>query len=404
MNRENNHTFKYAIIGGGASALALSILLAGKIGGENVLVLERLDRVGKKLLSTGNGQCNLLPKNDGVNNYHSENPAFFTEILKKYNNEKIMEFLSSIGVVLTLEGDKYYPRSKQASAVLDAMRFKMQSLGVTVITGEKVVSLKKKNSFFLTCESGLVFNAEKVVVATGGSAQKAFGTDGNGYGLLQGFGHTLTSIYPSIVQLKTDLSAVKGLKGLKHKVSAKAVVNGVEKASFTGDLLFTDYGVSGNATFYLSSYLYGGGEMAVDFCPDIEEGELVSLLKQKQENCSYLTAEYLLSAIIPNKIACAVLRNSGYSLSGGVCSLNANEVAKTIKNYKFKVTKTMGFDNAQVTKGGIRTSEFSTDMQSKLVKGLYATGEVLDVDGDCGGFNLKWAFATALALYGGIYD
>ena len=404
MNRENNLNFKYVIIGGGTSALALSILIATKEGGDKVAVIERLDRVGKKLLSTGNGQCNVLPKSNETLNYHGENPSFFTEILKKYDNDAIKEFLSSIGVTLTLEGDKYYPYSKQASSVVDALRFKMQSLGVNVILGEKVIELKKGKNFSAICESGKTISASKVIVATGGCSQKSFGTDGSGYKLLQNFGHTLTKVYPSIVQLKTETSKIKGLKGLKHKVTLKAMVGGLEKATFNGDLLFTDYGVSGNAVFYLSSYLYNGGELKVDFCPDFSLEELTTIIENKQEKCPYLTAEYLLSSIIPNKLACQVLRNSGYNLSGGITSLNAGEVARVIKNYSILVTGTMGFENSQVTKGGIKTQEFNLDMQSKLVSGLYAIGEVLDVDGDCGGFNVKWALSSALALYGGLYD
>ncbi|MBR6737116.1 MAG: aminoacetone oxidase family FAD-binding enzyme [Clostridia bacterium] len=404
MNRENTKKYKYLIVGGGVSALALSVLLASKEGGESVAVLERLDRVGKKLLSTGNGQCNVLPLSNETSNYHGENPSFFNQILKKYGNSEITAFLKSLGVILTLDGDKYYPYSKQASSVLDAFRFKIESLGVNVFTGEKVTQITKENNFKIVTESKSEYCSQNVIIATGGSAQKSFGTDGNGYNLLKSFGHTVTPIYPSIVQLKTNLKQVKGLKGLKQKVNAKAVVNGKELASFYGDVMFTDYGVSGNATFYLSSYLYAGGDMVIDFCPDISQLELTNILKEKQISCPYLTAEYLLSGIINNKIACAVLRNGGFNLSGSISSLNAEKVALAIKNYVLSVNGTMGFENAQVTKGGVKTSEFGLDMQSKLVSGLYATGEVLDVDGDCGGFNVKWALASALALYGGIYD
>ena len=402
MNRENQPVFKAVIIGGGASGTALSIMLSKKFGKGSIAVFEKLDRVGKKLLQTGNGQCNLSNFSEDLSHYHSKTANFCDFALNNYSSE-IEPFFNSLGIPLISENDKVYPLSKQASSVVDALRFKMEDLGVKLYLNTAVSSIKKQGDLFKIIsenEQGTI--AENVIVCTGGKSQKHLGTDGSSYSLLTAFGHKVTPLYPSIVQLKADGLKIKGLKGLKQKVSAKAVVNGKEVAKTSGDILFTDYGVSGNVSFYLSSYLTGvdNGELVIDFCPDLDNGELVNLIETKQKNCSYLSGEYLLSGIMNNKIASSILRNSNFSnLSSSISNFDAKKVASSVKAYSIKVTGTMGFDASQVTKGGISVSDFNREsLESKLTPNLYACGEVLDVDGDCGGFNLKWAFASAFAI------
>lgn len=402
MNRENSQVFKAVIVGGGASGLALSIMLAEKFGGEKIMLVEKLDRVGKKLLQTGNAQCNLSNLSGDLSHFHSKNVNFYANTLNTCS-DKIEGFFNRLGVLLVSDGDKVYPLSKQASSVVDALRFKVESLKVSLHLNTVVTAIKKRGNLFeIQSDNGLGTIAENVVVCVGGKSQKHLGTDGESYSLLTAFGHKLTSLYPSIVQLKTDVPKIKGLKGLKQKVGAKAVVNGKVVSETYGDLLFTDYGVSGNACFYLSSYLSSNAnsQIVIDFCPELSLEELTSSLELKQKNCPYLTGEYLLSGIVNNKIACSVLRNSGFtSLSSPIGEFSARKVALKIKEYSLDVKGTMGFDNSQVTKGGIDTSEFNDNtLESNLVSGLYACGEVLDVDGDCGGFNLKWAFASAIKV------
>ncbi len=403
MNRENYSPFKAIIIGGGASGLALSIALGEKFGGSNVLLIEKLDRVGKKLLSTGNGRCNLANLDNELVHYHSENNGYFNEIIKKYSSE-VPKFFKEIGVPLSVEDNKVYPLSKQASSVVDALRFKLESIGVIALTGIRANCVKKSGeNFIVLCENGNEFYAQNVIVSVGGKSQKHLGTDGTSYSLLENFNHSLTKLYPSIVQLKVkDLHRIKGLKGLKQKVSAKAMVDGKVLAETEGDLMFTEYGLSGNAIFYLSSYLAGkkNCSIEVDFCPELSSEELFSILKQKQKDCYYLKAEYILSGIINLKISQSLLRNENAgNLQGDISSLNVSKVLNAVKNYKIEISETLGFDGAQVTKGGIKVKDFNPlTLESKFEKGLYATGEVLDIDGDCGGYNLNWAFCSALAV------
>lgn len=406
MNRENLAGFKSVIIGGGASGLALAISLATKYGGKNIALVEKLDRVGKKLLSTGNGQCNISNKSEDLCHYHGENPSFCHFALENYGNSHIEKFFKDIGVLLSFEGDKLYPLSKQASSVVDALRFKLESLGVNLFSGETAVKIVKENNFKTTLSSGKILSSETLVIATGGKAQKHLGSDGSGYDLLKSFNHTITKLTPSIVQLQTDIALIKGLKGLKQKVLAKAFGNGRELASIYGDVLFTDFGVSGNSAFYLSSYFKGDKNeyLQIDFCPELSLEELTLSLKQKQENCSYLSGEYLLSGIMTAKVGASIIRNLKLGdLTKSIVELDASKIALAIKEYKIPVIGRLGFDSAQVTSGGVKTSEFNNKtMESKLVKGLYAIGEVLDIDGDCGGFNLKWALSSAFVAADGI--
>ncbi len=227
-------------------------------------------------------------------------------------------------------------------------------------------------------------------------------SDGTSYSLLTKFGHKLTKLHPSIVQLKTEKSKIKGLKGLKQKVLLKGCVKDKEVCSFLGDVLFTDYGVSGNAVFSASSYLTGESDtkVIIDFCPQLSEEELKLQIINKIKNCPYLTVEYALMGVINNKIASSILKNClGLDLTKNISEINVNKVINAVKNYELKVEGTAGFDNSQVTRGGVSLNDFDcVTLESKLLKGLYACGEVLDVDGDCGGYNLQWAFASACAV------
>ncbi len=403
MNRETIRQIKAIIIGGGASGIVLAINLSKKFGGQNVLLVEKLSRLSKKLLVTGNGQCNFTNKDVSKRYYHSQNSCEISNILEKYSNKNFIDFMLENGVVSTLDGDKYYPLSKQASSVVDALRFKLQSLNVNVMLDSCVTDIKKENSNFLvTLNSGEILKSQCVIVATGGKSASHLGTDGASYKLLTNFGHTLTKLYPSIVQLKTDKSKIKGLKGLKQKALLKGFVNDKEVCSFLGDLLFTDYGVSGNTVFSASSYLTGktNVKIVIDFCPQLTSETLKTVLRNKIKSCPYLSIEYLLSGIMNNKIASFILKNGlGLDLTKSTLKVDVDAVASIVKNYEIKVEGTSGFENSQVTRGGILFSEFdSGTLESKIVKGLYACGEVLDVDGDCGGYNLQWAYSSACAV------
>ena len=402
MNRENFKVYKANIIGAGFSGLITAIELAKRFGGENIILTERNDRVGKKICVTGNGQCNISNTQISIDKYHGDNPNFASSVLADFPCELLRDYFKNLGVLTVVDGDKVYPLSKQATSVLDALRFKLNSLKVNLKLNSVAIGTNRENYFVTTLSNGEKIYSENLILATGGKSAKHTGTDGTGYNLAKSFGHSVTKLYPSLVQLKSNDKIIKGLKGLKQYSKVTALVDGKQACSVTGDLLFTDYGVSGNAVFSVSSYLAGKENklLIIDLCPNISKNELTKFLTDKINDCSYLLVEDLLSGVINKKVGSAILKNElSLNLNAPVNTANVQKVVNAIKNLTITITGDTGFDNSQVTRGGVSTEKVcDKTMQSKLVEGLYFTGEILDVDGDCGGFNLQWAFSSAMAV------
>ena len=394
--------YKVAIIGGGFSGLICAEKLSSRFGGENVLVLERNDRIGKKILATGNGRGNLSNVNISAKNYHSLTPSDVSFAIKKYGNKSIIDYFKGLGVDVSVEDDKIYPSSFQANSILDMLRFKLEYLKTDVRVGHRVESVKLNGQAYKIVANGQSFLANKVIFACGGKAGKQYGTDGSAYSLLQSLGHTVTPLYPSLVQVKTDIQKIKGLKGLKSQAVATLLVDGKEVKSFDGDVLFTDYGVSGNAIFYLSAYIPQNKKCKISlaFLPDKAEEDIAEFLKSKFIHVSYLGLEDALTGVINKQIGKAIIKNCGeVSLDDD----GATKIAREVKNFTLDVVGTLNFDYAQVTKGGIPFNEIKpTTMESKKSKGVYVVGEMLDVDGDCGGYNLQWAYSSASVACDGV--
>ena len=418
MNRENS-TYNLVIIGGGFSGIITAISILKENKNFKIAIIEKLDRIGKKILSTGNGQCNLSNTKSTFENghFHSKNAEFCEFALKKYDYKSMIKFFNELGVQTTVVEDKIYPLSMQANSVLDALRFKLESLGVDIYYNLKAYKILKNNFGFKIFSKNendeVIFQSNKVLLATGGKSAEHLGSDGSGYSLYQNFGHKVTPLYPSICQLKTE--NVKGLKGLKQKVDCYAYDGDKLLSKSYGDILFTDNGVSGNTVFYLSSYLVDKTRpyIVVDFCPSLNKDELTNILFEKIKNCPYVKIQNILSSIVNNKIgerivifALNLKVNENTPTIEKLTKTQIEKIVSTCKNFKLKVTGNLGFKNSQVTKGGLDVYEFDNKtMQSKLVKGLYATGEVLDVDGDCGGFNLQFAYSSSrVASQGILYD
>ena len=393
---------KIVIIGGGAAGLVLADLLAER-GVNGVVVLERSERVGRKLSATGNGQGNITNLYAGeTDGYFSSEPnisARLSGLLERYGVKEFEAFWARRGVILSFdERGRAYPSGRQASALTDALRFYATEKGVELRTGARVDGIRKSGDGFLieyeregakyTCQ------AEKVVVCTGGKAAKNFGTDGTAYGLAKGLGHTVTSLYPSLVQLKTETGLIKTLKGIR-------VVNGgltayAPSGTYTtrGDIIFTDYGVSGDAVFRISAFVTpeldsGRVRLALDFLPEVGEEKVCAALKEKRAAYPNIADSELLLGIVNNQIGRAVMKAAAGDMK---------KAAELVKAFPLTVTGCLGFDYAQVTKGGVPLLETGDGFESRLVKGLYFAGEVLDIDGQCGGFNLHFAYASASAV------
>ncbi|MBQ9113443.1 MAG: aminoacetone oxidase family FAD-binding enzyme [Clostridia bacterium] len=392
----------YAVIGGGASGLILANALAKQLKSQGktarILVFERLDRVGKKLSSTGNGQGNITNVEALQTEYFtfSGKQPLVKKILSAFDPQSLREYFLELGVLLCAdERGRVYPASRQASALTDALRFALAEQGVELCLGAKVTRLQKSSGDFkitVETQSGAQeYTARKVALCTGGKAAKNFGTDGSAYKLAQGLGHTLTALYPSLVQLKTDTVHIKSLKGIRVAGGKLTAYTPTASPIFQGDIIFTDYGISGDAVFRASAYVAdqiesGKVSVSIDFLPEISEDEIIEILANKQATFPALEKSELLFGVVNNQVGRAIFKRANGDLQ---------KAAGLVKNFSLQVTGSLGFDYAQVTKGGIDLNEVTDCLESRLVSGLYFAGEGLDVDGPCGGFNLQWAYSSA---------
>ncbi len=378
--------YDIAIIGGGASGCYLAALLSDTE--RKTALIESCDRLGRKLSATGNGQGNLSNILMSADKYFSSAPELVADVLC---DQSVLD--PFLGIFEADEKGRVYPTGRRASSLTDSLRRKIERAeNIDVYLGAEVTSLA--HGFVLTF-NGEQISADKVVLAAGGKAQKQFGTDGKAYALAERFGHKTTKLYPSLVQLKTDTENIKTLKGLRVDCLATAIYEGKPLRSCRGDVIFTDYGVSGNAIFTLSSYVTDkiGAEINLSFLPDVGEREIASDVERKQ-NAGYERSEWL-ACTLPNQLGRAIMRRCK--------SDKPEDIARTVKNFRLSCKGTLGFDYAQVTRGGIEMSGVSYNLESEYERGLYFCGEILDVDGECGGYNLHWAFSSAKRVFDAIY-
>ena len=395
---------KIAIIGGGAAGL-IGAVLCGREG-FSVTIYEKADRCGRKLLATGNGQCNIDNQYVTTENYYGKNRNFTKVALQMFDTEKNQLFWESIGVsLIAKENGKMYPRSLQAAAVLDLLRLCCQNLKVEEKTNTEIVEIKKKgNGFILVDCSGGTYYADKVIVAAGGSASSGLGGSESGYQLLKKLGHTLNKPLPAIVQLKTE-QANKALSGQKINGIVTLLIENKKVRTEEGEILFTDYGLSGVPVLLVSAQCamaleqHKNVRIMVDMVPDMTVYELKQYLWSRKELMENVTLENFLSGFLPKRIAQQSIKEAlGIGLSAMVKSLteeNMDKIAKLLKEKTYKIMDTAGLKNAQATLGGIHTDDFNPEtMESYLVPNLFAVGEVLDICGDCGGYNLHWATSS----------
>lgn len=395
------------IIGGGAAGLMAAIEISRR--GKKALVLERKDRILKKVLVTGNGRCNITNVGAGIANYFSIGKGIegIEGILDDFGPRKTMDFFEELGIVCNEEGrGKVYPLSGQAASVVDALRFEAERLGVQFITDFYVRRIEKDGfKFRIYSEDKRTVTSNRVLLATGGQSYPELGSNGSGYELARSLGHEITGLSPSIVQLKTEKSKVRGLQGIKLDTDVTAFGNGERICTYDGELLFTDYGVSGNVIFNISFVvpLYEKVELEIDFMPKFDYSELFEMLKRRKKILSHLTMENYFNGMINKKLGQFLCKMSGIEkLSKNIGDLNENEIRRIcqlLKKYRVEIIDTNGFKNAQVTAGGVALDEVNLEtLESQKVKGLYFAGEILDVYGECGGYNLQWAWASGIRV------
>ena len=398
------------IIGGGAAGLAAAVFLgqaAARQGARrSVLVLEKGQRVGKKLLATGNGTCNLTNMHAARRHYHGM-PALAQQALEAFPVTETLAFFTRIGVDTAVREDgKVYPRSEQAAAVLDALRLEVEALGVELVCEQTAQKLTPcKEGWRVTTQTD-TYTARQVLVTVGGAAAPSLGGGAEGYRLLTDLHYEKTPLFPSIVQVRTATDYVRAVKGIRVDGTVRLVLEGKELARQTGEVLFTDYGLSGPAVMGISRHAAdwerqkkGRLTAELDLLPDWEPEALCARVWERSRLLGR-TLEDLLTGLLHKRVGQTVLRVAEVlPLTRPADSLTREEcraVATTVKCWTIPVTGTQGFGGAQVTAGGIAAREVDgTTMALRRHSGLYAAGEVLDVDGDCGGFNLQFAWSSA---------
>lgn len=401
---------KVAIIGGGASGLCCAIAAGKKAKGKaDITVYESKDRVGKKILATGNGRCNMFNARAIADDYSS--PYFVRDILSRYDAESTRLFFEDLGLYTrTDEEGRAYPLSNQATSVLDVLRLECEHLKVTTLCENEITSIKKQGKGFLLSDGKYY---DKVVLACGGKAvAKNFG----GYELLKSMGHTVTKLMPALTKLTVkDNTFTKQLKGIRHKAKLTLYIEGKKITEESGELLFADYGLSGIAVMQLSSYIArhmrGSKTLPVvecDFAESMTFGELCDGLRKICRYNKELKTENLLTGFMPKKLGETVIKYGSVPLNKTVGELSDKEIktiASLCKSFRFEISGLRPFDDAQVTSGGADLREFDTHtLESKKVKNLYCCGELLDIDGPCGGYNLLWAFSSGRAVGENIID
>lgn len=383
------------IIGGGASGMAAALMAAQNPEVE-VLLFERQARLGRKLQATGNGRCNLSNIHALEGGYHGQVPDFVVPALTCFPPEETLNWFRQMGLFTVCEASgRVYPYSDQANSVLDVLRFALEKPNVRIMTGTEVSKLRRQERGFSV--DGVY--CDRVIVACGGLAGSKLGGTMSGYQILRSMGHRMTKLRPALVQLKSSWNGIGALKGVRANCHGAIYQDDRLHSQSTGEIQFTEYGISGPVIFEISRDVCQGGgswNCCLDLLPEISAQELYCELDRRRRTA--LPAQELLTGILHNRLGRVVAKAAGLSLNGMVSDLTDYElqqVCATVKSFEIPLTEPLGMDSAQVTAGGILTEDFDpTTMESKLVPGLYACGEVLDVDGDCGGYNLQWAWSS----------
>lgn len=416
------------IIGGGASGIMAAITAARN--GAKVTIIEQKERLGKKILSTGNGRCNLTNEYMESSCFRGENTTSVSEVLERFGYKDTLAFFGELGVLTKSKNGYIYPRSEQAATIVDALEMELKRLGVRCLLQTSVKSIRKTKKGFqvhaiekISKENPSAKNASKkkkkitdfverdtelsfdrIILAAGGRAASVLGSDGSGYTFAKEFGHSLAPVVPALVQLKSNDECFKKLAGIRTEGTVNLAVDGKTKAADTGEIQLTDFGISGIPVFQVSRYaalgLYEHKDVTafVDFVPFCSEEEFKNILTSRLKKWKDNTITEYLQGIFNKKLIPVFLDKMGMQYNQQIKDIPEkwfHEFASFCKNFKVEISGTNLFEQAQVCAGGVRMSEINNKtMESMCVDGLYLTGELLDIEGICGGYNLQWAWST----------
>lgn len=404
------------VIGGGAAGMTAAILAARR--GKQVIILEHMDTVGRKILATGNGKCNFANEAQGPDKYYGNDPAFVLPVFAQFGLAEILDFFEELGIHPKLKRGGYYPYSEQAASVRQAFLMELQRLEVAVLCNCGIRRIhQEKNGFSVDTKQG-IYHATKCIIATGGKTLRKSGSDGSGFLYLGGLGHHVIDIVPGLVGLKGKQSFFGEIAGIRAEAMLDLYINDAWICTHSGELQLTNYGISGIPVFQfsrLAARALSEGKQCyteINFLPAFEAQELREYLKQRLSRSPHKTITEALIGLLPDKLIPVLLRQAGINPTaaagegadvrtgtkadaGAAPEARAQRLAGVIQGLRVDITDWNQFDTAQVSAGGADTSEINPDtMESRLVPGLYFAGEMVDIDGICGGYNLQWAWAS----------
>ena len=400
---QNSH--EVIVVGGGAAGMMAALAAASR--GARVTVLDRMDKVGKKILVAGNGRCNITNTRQDISHYHGAPPEFTEGILRSFPVDKTLAFFKSLGVVCVEEEEgRVYPSCGQASAVRSALQFEMDRRNIQVHCGVEVHRLVLENrAFKVETKDGRVFAGDRVVVAAGGKAAPDMGTNGSGFDLLKALGHHVTPLFPTLVQLNLQSPFLKEVDGVRFNGAAAVVSNGRVRRESVGEIQLTDYGASGIPVMDLSRT---AGECLLEkrdaslelrLLPDRAPQDIWEDVQSRMSSRPDETVERALLGLIHSKLIPVLIQLAGFKNRHVSCRLSSlghgKNLADLLTRWTLPITGTQSWSRAQVTAGGVVASEInSATLESKIVPGLFFAGEIIDVDGDTGGYNLQWAWSS----------
>lgn len=391
-----------AVIGGGAAGMMAAITSARE--GARVTILEHKERIGKKILSTGNGRCNFTNTYQTPACYRSDNRDFAWNIIQKFNVEKTISFFKELGIYPKDRNGYLYPYSDQAAAILEVLQIEVAKLDICVMTEINVLDIQPvKKGIRITTDKKTI-TADSVILACGSKAAPVTGSDGSGYQLAKLFGHRIVPVLPALVQLRCAEKFYKSISGVRVQGTVEIYADDIFLASDTGEIQLTNYGISGIPVFQVSRYaakaLYKKQSVTavLNFMPDMNKDEFLLFLKERITLCPYKTLDEFFTGVFPKKLCELWIRLSRLPKEMRVSDLSGEQLEKLvllIQHLRTHITETNSFEQAQICCGGVDTTEINPDtLESNYVPGIYFAGELLDVDGICGGYNLQWAWSS----------
>lgn len=390
------------VVGGGASGLTAAIFAARS--GAKVTILEHQKQVGKKLLVTGNGRCNFSNTDQKLSHYHSEDEERAALSLSQFGCQDAVGFFRELGIYSKNRNGYLYPNSDAASSVVDVLRMECEYLKVKIACQIQIQSIEKKDGIFYVHTPGWTYEGDRLILAAGSKAAAATGSDGSGYALAKGLGHSVVKPYPALVQLLSKEQDLKSLAGIRTDAEVYLYGDGQKLASNRGEIQINANNISGIPVFQISGAaakaMADGRECKaeLDFLPDFSEEQLMIYIKQRIQTCGYKRSADFLTGLFAGKLNEVLCRRSGFSKSLPAGQFTEDDIkilCKHIKHFEIKISGTNGFEHAQCCGGGVSLKEIDPlSMESLLLPGLYFCGEILDVWGDCGGYNLQWAWTS----------